>query len=79
VHRRQQPLEVVVAGAARAQVGGHPWQVELGHGTGQDEIHVDVQNLDRLRAADIARVGLEKVLELRPAAHGRMDEVSWST
>ena len=38
----------------------------------EDELHVDVQDVQRLIAADVARVGLPGPVQLVPARHDRL-------
>src|SRR4051812_25881162 len=69
--RRQKTLEVLVARPARAQGRRDAGQLKLGLLAGGHELDVDVQHGQRPLAADVARVGLQELLELGPAGHMR--------
>src|SRR6202042_2077037 len=52
--------EVFGAGVAVAQVGGDSGQASVGVLAGEDQVGVDVEQLHRLLAADVGRVGGEE-------------------
>ncbi len=61
--RGQQPLEVLAARAARAQVRGNARVALLRGGAGLGQLGVNVQHLHRLAASHIARVGAQEAVQ----------------
>src|SRR5262249_8156582 len=62
-HRGQQPFEVLIARAARAQVRRHTRVALLHRSTDSSQLGVDVEHLHRLGAAPIARIGAQEAVE----------------
>src|SRR5579859_3875714 len=75
-YRGQQRLEVLTAGAARAQVRRDAGVPLLRRDARGDQVDVDMQHLHRLRAADIARIGMQEAVQRQPAVHERPESSS---
>src|SRR6516164_992285 len=65
----QQPLEVLAARAACAQVRRDARIPLFGWGAGRCQLRVDVQHLHGLGASHVARISPQEVIQCRPAVH----------
>jgi peroxiredoxin len=75
-HRGQPRLEILTARAARAQVRRDARVPLLRRFAGGDQVDVDMQHLNRLGAADIARICPQEAVQRRPAVHERPESSS---
>ena len=65
----QQPLEILAARAARAQVSRQARIPLFGRSAGGRQLRLYVQCLHRLGAAHVARVSPQEIIQRRPAVH----------
>src|SRR5262249_47129415 len=70
----QQPVEVLCARAARAQVRREAGVAFLYRGARSHQVGVDMHHLHRLGASHVLRIGPQELIKLRPAVHELLKE-----